>query len=178
MIRNFLNIVIACLIAIACRSKSENENEIKKQITNEDLIEINRALIKKDRQRISAHISRMGWDMQESETGLWYEIIENGEGDTVRNGNKIKLEYSLMLMDGAVCYSSKKSGPKEFVVGKGNVESGLEQAVLYLKKGSKARFILPPYLAHGLTGDGNKIPARAIIIYEVKLISLSKSLME
>jgi len=37
----------------------------------------------------------------------------------------------------------------------------------------QARLILPPHLAHGLTGDGNKIPARAIIVYDIKVLKLS-----
>ena len=41
-----------------------------------------------------------------------------------------------------------------------------------LKKGSKARFILPPHLAHGLIGDENRIPARAIIIYDIEVLSI------
>ena len=43
-----------------------------------------------------------------------------------------------------------------------------------MHEGDKARFIMPPHLAHGLLGDNHKIPARAIIIYEVELIKLDE----
>jgi FKBP-type peptidyl-prolyl cis-trans isomerase len=53
------------------------------------------------------------------------------------------------------------------------VESGLEEGILLLQEGDKARFIMPPHLAHGLIGDRDKIPARATIIYDLELVSLS-----
>jgi FKBP-type peptidyl-prolyl cis-trans isomerase len=52
------------------------------------------------------------------------------------------------------------------------VESGLEEGILLLREGDKAKFILPPHLAHGLLGDDNKIPARSIIVYDLELLSL------
>jgi len=38
-----------------------------------------------------------------------------------------------------------------------------------LKPGGEAIFIIPPFLAYGLIGDGGKIPPRAIIIYDVSI---------
>jgi len=58
------------------------------------------------------------------------------------------------------------------VVGHGGVESGLEEAVLLLHAGDKARIIIPSHLAYGLVGDDDKIPARATLIYEIELIEL------
>jgi FKBP-type peptidyl-prolyl cis-trans isomerase len=63
--------------------------------------------------------------------------------------------------------------PKTFLIGQGGVESGLEEGILLLQEGDKARFIMPPHLAHGLIGDRDKIPARATIIYDLELVSLS-----
>ena len=54
----------------------------------------------------------------------------------------------------------------------GGVESGLEEGILLMKTGGKAKFILPPHLAYGLPGDGKKIPARAILVYDVELLSI------
>ena len=62
---------------------------------------------------------------------------------------------------------------KQFRIGQGGVESGLEEGVLLLlHEGDKATFIMPPHLAHGLPGDGNRIPARSIIVYEVELVKV------
>jgi FKBP-type peptidyl-prolyl cis-trans isomerase len=39
-----------------------------------------------------------------------------------------------------------------------------------LKQGAEATFILPPFLAFGLIGDGKKIPSRAVIVYNVNIL--------
>jgi len=38
-----------------------------------------------------------------------------------------------------------------------------------MQEGSDYLFIVPPYLAFGLTGDGAKIPGRAILIYRIRI---------
>ena len=74
------------------------------------------------------------------------------------------------MLNGDLIYSSKKDGNKTFLVGRGGVESGLEEAILKLCKNSVATLILPAHLAHGLIGDGNKVPPRATLVYRLKVI--------
>lgn len=167
-------ILLVLFLFQSCKNNSRNKNNQENiKPSGEELMEVNRILVKKDQMRIQNYITRMGWKMNETETGLWYEIISEGSGGQAETGKLATLNYTVSLLEGNVCYSSRESEPKQFVIGKGNVEAGLEQAILLLREGSKARFILPPHLAHGLPGDGNKIPARAIIIYEVELLSLT-----
>jgi FKBP-type peptidyl-prolyl cis-trans isomerase FkpA len=159
---------------VACTGEKKNETPaFNKKLSGEKLLEVNRILIKKDQQKIKGYISRKGWEMTETETGLWYEVLEKGTSLNAKVGMLATINYTLSLLDGKTCYSSDELGPKTFLIGKGNVESGLEQGILLLSEGSKARFILPPHLAYGLPGDGNCIPARAILLYEIELVSLS-----
>ena len=39
-----------------------------------------------------------------------------------------------------------------------------------LRPGGQGTFIMPPFLGFGLKGDGNKIPSRSIIVYEIRII--------
>ncbi len=41
-----------------------------------------------------------------------------------------------------------------------------------LREGDRAVFIMPPHLAAGLPGDGDKIPAHSVIVYEVEVLKL------
>lgn len=168
--------ILVCLILIfsACKDSGKTLSEEGKKKMKESLVDVNRILVIKDADKIAGFVKRTGWDMKETESGLWYEILEEGIGDSAKTGMKITMEYKLDLLDGTPCYNSEESGPKEFIIGKGGVEAGLEVAVLMFRKGSRARLILPPHLAYGLIGDEHKIPARAIIIYEVKVIGLEK----
>lgn len=132
---------------------------------------INKVLIAEDRSLIEGYIKRYRLDgIKESGTGLFYLVWGESEGDSIKVGNFVEYNYKVTLLDGTLCYKSDK--PKKFKVGIGGVESGLEQAVLLMKKGQKGKFILPPHLAYGLIGDADKIPSRAIIVYDIEMLNV------
>lgn len=139
-----------------------------------DMEELNRYLVRKDRERILNYIERKGFEMQESPTGLWYQVKKSGEGEFLNSDTKIIIEYDCYLLDGTICYSSDELGPKEIVLGRTGIEPGLYEGLRLLRPGAEAVFILPPFLAHGLPGDGNKIPPRSVIVYEVKVLGTDK----
>ena len=111
--------------------------------------------------------------MQMTKTGLFYMIYENGEGEKAQTGKLGTIRYKVSLLDGTLCYSSDSLGLKKFKIGTPGVEPGLNEGILLLKEGDKARFIMAPYLAHGLLGDMERIPPRSIILYEVELVEIS-----
>lgn len=137
------------------------------------MIGANRIMVKKDQEKIRAWVRRNHPEMKVTETGLWYAVDGTGHGEKARPGQTVTLAYNLSLIDGSPCYSSDASGPKQFVVGQGGVESGLEEGVLMMRQGDKARFVLPPHLGQGFTGDGDKIPKRAILVYEVEMVKIA-----
>ena len=110
--------------------------------------------------------------MQTTGTGLRYMIYERGKGEKTATGKVVTLAYTVSLLDSTVCYSSKQLGHKKFRLGHSEEERGLEEGVLLMCIGDKARLILPSHLAHGLTGDGDCIPFRAIILYDIELIDV------
>ena len=81
------------------------------------------------------------------------------------------MDYECSLLDGTRCYSSKELGPKELILGKSEIEAGLNEGLRLLKPGAEAIFIIPPFLAFGLIGDGKLIPPRAVMVYNVKVMN-------
>ena len=161
------------ILFISCQS-SQEEKEIKKKIFNkENLIKVNKNLIKKDKEIIESYVKRRNWKMEVTQTGLWFMIYFHGEGRKAKEGKIATINFSVELLDGTLCYSSDSLNPKLFRIGQGGVESGLEEGILLLREGDKARFIMPPHLAHHLLGDENKIPPRSTIIYDLELIKIS-----
>jgi len=132
--------------------------------------EVNRYLIQKDRERIESYIERKKINATMSESGLWYSISNQGAGKRIDTNDTIRIEYNCSLLDGTKCYSSTETGPKRIIVGKSNIESGLDQGLRLLGRGGEAIFVLPSFLAHGLVGDGDRIPAMSVVVYEVKII--------
>ena len=168
------NIVPALILIMLSACKFNNEDSDKKVNVpdNNTLIEVNKILVDKDNELILKYIERHNWKMEQTRTGLWYMIYKKGTGEKAVTGKNATIDYRIELLDGTLCYESDNSDPKTFRVGQGGVESGLEQGILLLREGDEAKFIMPPHLAHGLLGDENKIPPRAIIVYDVKLIDI------
>jgi FKBP-type peptidyl-prolyl cis-trans isomerase FkpA len=158
---------------IMCSRKNENPltpDQIRE--AEEALVHANRALLKKDKARIIEYIDNHNLALKETQSGLWFEIIRQGEGPEVKEGMQISIDYQVSLLDGTICYRSDSLGYKVFRTGQGGVESGIDEGIRMLREGSDAIFILPPHLAHGLTGDSDCIPPRSVIVYHIKVIKV------
>jgi len=162
------------LCIVGCQNKKdavETKKLTQNQVT-EKLLDANKSSIELENTQIDKLIKSSGWEMIETPTGLRYQILEKGNGPKTSPGKLVRFEYEVKLFSGELIYSSAQSGPKEFSIGSGGVESGLEEGILILRVGDKARLVIPSYLAHGLSGDQNKIPPKATLIYSLKLIDL------
>lgn len=151
---------------------SQQQTPVGARELEEALLESNIYLAEQEEEAIDDFIARYGWEMQKTGSGLRYIMHEEGEGKLASYGDIAIIDYEIYLITGDKIYSSANDGPLSFTVGRGGVESGLEEGILMMRKGGKATFIMPSHLAHGLPGDGNKIPRRASIIYKILLINL------
>jgi FKBP-type peptidyl-prolyl cis-trans isomerase FkpA len=154
---------------VSCREKPGNAN-INSRPGKNEMADLNKYLIRKDRERIKNYIERKNLKMIESPAGLWYQIISEGSGNVFKNNDKIVMDYECSLLDGTRCYSSKDLGPKEIILGKSEIEPGLNEGLKLLKPGAEAVFIIPPFLAYGFVGDRKMIPSRAVIVYNVNIL--------
>lgn len=160
------------LFFVACEDDTHKKETIDYAAIKEQMLKVNSKLVEIEDESINKFIERKGWEMKETGTGLRWMLIENGEGERAQTGQLVSLEYEVYLFSGQLIYSSKTMGIKSFKIGYGGVERGLEEGILFLKLGDKARFILPSHLAYGLQGDGQSIPRKVSLLYEVELIEL------
>jgi len=101
-------------------------------------------------------------DKEPSSTGLFYIETEAGVGDSINVGDKVQIFYNLMLLDSTSIASSGEFEPLELIIqpptqlssSASDVDQmpGLHEGLTYMKKGAKARFILPSQLAFGQYG--------------------------
>ena len=143
-----------------------------KREIKENLIKTNKYLVKAEEQNIKDFIQRHAYHMKETGSGLWYEIYQKGNGEKAQKDKIAELRFTISLLSGEIIYNTEKEGVKEFVIGKAAVESGLEEGILLLKVGDHARFIIPSHLAFGLSGDFDRIPEKATIVYDLELLKL------
>lgn len=169
----FLQNIILVIIAWAgCNPENRSTDPANPVEVKESIIKENREFVKEEDERIDKYIKRHKLDMIKTSTGLRYQVYKKGEGEQAKTGQWARVNYTVKLLDGTEVYSTGEKGPESFLIGQDNVESGLHEGITYMHVGDKARFILPSHLAHGLTGDQDKIPPRSTIIYDVELLSL------
>jgi FKBP-type peptidyl-prolyl cis-trans isomerase len=168
----FYYILICSFILASCRDKIQEapfDFSSEKTKKNEALIKMNSYLAKRNQELISQFIKRTGLRMKETGSGLWYGIYSQGNGKAVNPGDIVEISYDLKLLDGTPLDSASVSNPKAFRTGKGGVEAGLEEGVLFLHEGDRAWLIIPPHLAFGNYGNQEKIPSGAFLFYTIYL---------
>lgn len=168
-------IVAFSIVFASCGSKDNSSDKSKVVYVDsikKPLEKVNQTLVKKEEQQIKDFITRYNWNMNETGTGLRYLIYKKGNGAKAEVGKIAKFNYEVKLITGDICYSSKTDGAQEFLIGKGGVVSGLEEGILLLKVGDKAKFIIPSHLAFGLLGDEDKVPKRATLVYDLELLEV------
>ncbi|RMG82245.1 MAG: peptidylprolyl isomerase [Bacteroidetes bacterium] len=158
-------------ISCSCNRKQKPVN-ITPQTIKEPMIKVNKSKVQMESEQIEHYIKRHKIPVERSGTGLRYYIYHKGNGPQAHEGQVAKVNFTVKLLNGEEVYSTKETGPQEFLIGMDNVESGLHEGITYMHVGDKAILILPSHLAHGLLGDRNKIPPRSTIIYDIELLEL------
>ncbi len=111
--------------------------------------------------------------VQQTESGLQYQIIKEGDGAKPKATDRVKVHYHGTLTDGTVFDSSVERGePVEFPVT--GVIPGWVEALQMMPVGSKWKLFIPSDLAYGDRATGS-IPAGSTLIFEVDLLEIPSS---
>ena len=154
---------------IACHRR-EQEPAFNEEEAKEHMINANRILVEQEAQVIREFISRHGWSMKETGTGLHIEVVRKGTGPLPVQKDTVRIAYRLFLLDGTLCYEADSLHPLSFILGTGSQTRGLEEGLQLLTVGSEARLVLPAHLAYGPMGDGRKIPGNSALYYELTVL--------
>lgn len=138
----------------------ENFNKLKQERINEQ------------KKRTEKLLNDLSDGYSKTDSGLMYKFLDNKNSNKPSKGEKVKVHYKGMLLDGTVFDSSfKRNQPIEFTLGIGQVIKGWDEGISLLGVGDKASFIIPSDLAYGESGAGGVIPPNATLLFEVELIS-------
>ena len=104
-------------------------------------------------------------------SGLQYEVLESGSGDSPGPQSHVVTHYHGTLVDGTVFDSSVARGePAEF--GVHQVIPAWTEALQMMSVGDKWRITCPPHLAYGEQGAGDAIPPNTALVFEIELIDI------
>lgn len=104
-------------------------------------------------------------------SGLQYKVITAGPGRKPGLADTVVCQYRGTLIDGTEFDSSyARNQPATFPV-KG-VIPGWTEALQLMPVGSKWQLVIPPALAYGERGAGDKIGPNATLVFEIELLSI------
>ena len=139
---------------------------------SEQFIRANQYMYQRHQDHISAFLDRVRWNAEVRPTGLWIVVTREGQGKQIGENSRVTYTFESTLLDGTFCYEATIRHPKVITVGKGGVESGVEQGLQLLSDGAEAIFLIPPHLAHGNFGDREKIPGNSVLIYRLSVLKV------
>ncbi|QYM78631.1 FKBP-type peptidyl-prolyl cis-trans isomerase [Horticoccus luteus] len=109
-------------------------------------------------------------DAKKTVTGMRYEILEAGHGESPKPGAMVAVNYVGRLLDGKVFDEvSETQPPFKFRVGRDQVILGWDQILQLMKPGEKRLVIIPPELGYGSRGAPPRIPRNATLVFMIWL---------
>lgn len=105
-----------------------------------------------------------------TESGLQYEVLEEGDGPSPESGDRVTIHYTGTLTDGTEFDSSPEGEPATFDVDR--VIPGFSEGLKLMEVGSTYRFVIPSELGYGEQGAGQAIGPGETLIFEVELLGI------
>jgi len=109
--------------------------------------------------------------LQTTASGLKYEVVEAGEGESPKMGARVLVHYAGWFTDGKLFDASYSRGePAEMRLG--TVIPGWNEGLQLMKPGATYRFVIAPKLAYGARGAPPRIAPNTTLVFLVKLVKV------
>lgn len=132
------------------------------------------ALAQKNREASEAFLekNRNREGMRETESGLQYEIIEEGQGKKPGLKDEVLMNFRGTLIDGTEFDSSGKTHGGQAKYRVQHLIRGFGEALQMMQEGAKWKLYIPSDLAYGIGGREPLIGPDAALIFEVELLEV------
>lgn len=116
---------------------------------------------------IKEFISKNDLKYKKSTSGLYYNIIKEGEGDNIQITDSVVFTYEGKLLSGEIFDKQRK--PITFQVK--DLIQGWKEIIIKSKPGTEVELIIPPHLGYG-AHDLDDIPPNSILLFKMNIISI------
>ncbi len=119
---------------------------------------------------IKTYVQKQPEKFEKTESGLYLHIENEGEGEEfIKFTDKVTFCYSGKLLNGQVFDQCSKENPVTFETRV--LIDGWKEAFSSLKKGGKAKLVVPPQLGYA-DSKLDKVPANSVLIFDVEILDV------
>ena len=106
-------------------------------------------------------------------SGVQYEVLESGSGDSPVESDSVLVRYEASLPDGRVFDTTEVDQEPLSLPLESIAVPGLREALLLMDEGAHWRVVIPP--SEGFGRSGNNRLRRSDLIYDIRLIAIEAS---
>ncbi|MBK7374901.1 MAG: DUF3472 domain-containing protein [Chitinophagaceae bacterium] len=128
------------------------------------------AEISKENKQIFAAIQEGKFDTTGSSAGIYYKILQEGNGDFVSLNDTLVVYYKGQLLNGSV-FDQTKDKPAVFPLKR--LIKGWQAGLPFCRQGGKIRLIIPSPLAYSIRNLG-VIPPNSVLIFDVEVLEIRR----
>lgn len=158
-----------------------------REIANQDVV-VERLQAKQmdtDRGIIDEYLVNNNLEANFTDEGIAVVTLESGNGEFPENGDLVKVDYTVRLLDGTLIdtsnealakennvFSAQRPGgykPYEFTLGNREVIEGWDLGVPSVDKGGKAKLLVPSQYAYGARNSG-PIPPNSVLVFDIEVV--------
>lgn len=174
------------IIRVGKEAKDFNANEVFESAAEE--AEKKKAEEEKARmEKINKQLQEFTANAESTASGLYYQVLEEGDGPKPEEGQVVQINYAGYLLDGTlfdtsieeVAKANDKYNPnrdyKPFEIPYGSgarVIQGWIEGIQLMNVGDKYKLIIPPSLGYGSREIPGVIPANSWLVFDVELIGI------
>jgi FKBP-type peptidyl-prolyl cis-trans isomerase FkpA len=118
-----------------------------------------------DDAKMQAYIGTNGVTATKHASGLYYQIINGGNGATPAANSTVSVTYSGKFTNNTAFDSGTTEYPLSGFI------DGWKIGIPLIQKGGKIKLIIPPYLAYGCD-DYRGIPGNSVLVFDVELLDV------
>lgn len=153
-----INLGLALMVGVFLASCFDNGLDVPEQENTEAI----------EKQLLQNYLDtlNMSYNVDTTDLGVYYIVIEEGEGDYPKDGDTITVGYTGYLINGFLFDSSDiyyDDGKWESVVGDTTIIAGWNDGIKNINKGGLIQLIIPSDLAYGSEGHINVGPYETLI---------------
>ncbi len=147
---NLVCSMIMVLILTGCSNKNKNEGC---------------TTVIEDDAKMQDYISANAIAATKHASGMYYQIIEEGDGAAPTINSTVKANYTGKFINNTSFDGGVASFPMNGVI------DGWQIGIPLIKQGGKVKLIIPPYLGYGCN-DYMSIPGNSILVFDVELLEV------